>query len=95
MSVPSTHRLPLGLTLDGLHMADTLELRGTLLVLCLLVFALVFFLMLASLWWHRRAPQASKAHFHGSVIAELVWTTMPFVIVVMLVWPAVRVVMAR
>ncbi|MDT8989661.1 cytochrome c oxidase subunit II transmembrane domain-containing protein [Curvibacter sp. APW13] len=65
------------------------ELRWALMVLCLVIFAVVFGVMLVSAWrQHRRGGEADN--FHPSVAVEVSWAVAPLVIVVMLVWPAAR-----
>ncbi len=64
-------------------------------VLCLGVFALVFVVMLASMWVRHRKADAQQANFHGSVAVEICWAAAPFAIVVMMVWPTVRAILAR
>lgn len=76
-------------------MPGLIEFRWALMVLCLGVFAAVFLVMLASMWRLHRRGGASEGNFHGSVAVEICWATAPFVIVVMMVWPAVRAVLAR
>lgn len=66
------------------------ELRWALMVLCLVIFAVVFGVMLVSAWrQHRRGVDAAD-NFHPSVAVEVSWAIAPLVIVVMLVWPAAR-----
>lgn len=64
-------------------------------VLCLVVFAGVFVVMLVSLWRHHRRPRAEQANFHGSVAVEICWAVAPCAIVVMMVWPTARAILAR
>lgn len=66
------------------------ELRWALMVLCLLIFALVFGVMLVSAWrFHQRGGEKAD-NFHPSVAVEVSWAVAPLVIVVLLVWPAAR-----
>ena len=66
------------------------ELRWVLMVLCLVIFAVVFGVMLVSAWRQHRRGDGQDANFHGSVAVEVSWAVAPLVIVVMLVWPAAR-----
>lgn len=72
-------------------MAELLQnLRWMLMVLCLVVFASVFVVMVASMWLRHRRPGEHQSNFHGSVAVEICWATAPFAIVVMMVWPTAR-----
>lgn len=66
------------------------ELRWALMVLCLVIFAVVFGVMLVSAWRFHRRGDAESPNFHGSVAVEVSWAVAPLVIVVLLVWPAAR-----
>jgi cytochrome c oxidase subunit 2 len=66
------------------------ELRWGLMVLCLLIFAVVFGVMLVSAWRQHRRGDGGEANFHASVAVEVSWAVAPLVIVVLLVWPAAR-----
>lgn len=65
--------------------------RAGLMIVCLIVFALVFGVMFYSIWKHHRSGANEQANFHGSVAVEICWALAPLVIVVLLVWPAARV----
>jgi cytochrome c oxidase subunit 2 len=66
------------------------ELRWALMVLCLVIFAVVFGVMLVSAWRQHRRGHGQASNFHGSVAVEVSWAVAPLVIVVLLVWPAAR-----
>lgn len=66
------------------------ELRWALMVLCLVIFAVVFGIMLVSAWRQHRRSGEQDANFHASVAVEVSWAVAPLVIVVLLVWPTVR-----
>jgi len=66
------------------------ELRWALMVVCLLIFVVVFGVMLVSAWRQHRKGGAEQSNFHASVAVEVSWAVAPLVIVVMLVWPAAR-----
>ena len=59
-------------------------------VVCLIVFGLVFAAMLVSIWRHHRSGAGTQSNFHGSMAVEMCWSLAPFVIVLMLVWPAIK-----
>lgn len=70
------------------------ELRWFLMVACLVIFGLVFAVMLVSAWVQHRRGDKETANFHGSVAVEVCWALAPLVIVMQLVWPTVRSVLA-
>ena len=74
-------------------MAEVLQgLRGWLMIVCLIIFALVFAVMLYSIWKHHRSGVHEQSNFHGSVAVEICWALAPVVIVVLLVWPTTRII---
>lgn len=74
-------------------MAEVLQgLRGWLMILCLIIFALVFAVMFYSIWKHHRGGVGERTNFHGSVAVEICWALAPVVIVVLLVWPTTRII---
>jgi len=66
------------------------NMRWNLMVLCLVVFASVFVVMVASMWLRHRRGGDHLPNFHGSVAVEICWAVAPFAIVVMMVWPTAR-----
>jgi cytochrome c oxidase subunit 2 len=66
-------------------------LRWMLLMVSLLAFGLVFALMFFSVWKHHRSGTENQTNFHDSAVVEICWTLVPFVIVVLLVWPTARI----
>lgn len=49
---------------------------------CVLIFIGVFGVMFYSIWAHRKSRGAKPADFHESTTVEIVWTVVPFIIVV-------------
>jgi cytochrome c oxidase subunit 2 len=50
--------------------------------------------MFYSIWKHRKSVGHKPANFHESVTVELVWTVIPFIIVIMMALPATKAVVA-
>lgn len=73
--------------------AFTAELRWILMILCLVIFILVFVVMLAVAWRQHHKGSPSAPNFHGSLAIEVCWALAPLVIVLMLVWPIARAVL--
>ena len=71
------------------------QLHWLLLVICLVIFVVVFGVMFYSIFRHRKSLGHQPATFHESVKVELIWTIVPFIIVVLMAVPATRVVVAQ
>jgi len=57
-------------------------LHELLMWVCVLIFIGVFAVMFYSMWAHRKSRGAKSADFHESTTVEIVWTVVPFLIVV-------------
>jgi len=57
-------------------------LHEMLMWVCVLIFIAVFAVMFYSMWAHRKSRGAKPAEFHESTTVEIVWTVVPFIIVV-------------
>jgi cytochrome c oxidase subunit 2 len=73
---------------------DQQWLHWFMLVICTLIFLGVFGVMFYSVWKHRKSKGAKAANFHESTTVEIVWTVVPFIIVILMALPATRVVVA-
>jgi cytochrome c oxidase subunit II len=73
---------------------DQQWLHYFLLVICSLIFVGVFGVMFYSVWKHRKSKGAKPANFHESTTVEIVWTVVPFIIVILMALPATKVVVA-
>jgi cytochrome c oxidase subunit 2 len=69
-------------------------LHWFMLITCTVIFILVFSVMFYSIWKHRKSKGHKPANFHESVLVELVWTAIPFVIVILMALPATKVLVA-
>jgi cytochrome c oxidase subunit 2 len=56
--------------------------------ICVAIGVLVFGVMFASVYLHRKSRGVQAAQFHHSTLAEIVWTIIPFVILVGMAIPA-------
>ena len=70
------------------------ELHYWMLIVCTLIFVVVFGVMFYSIFRHRRSKGAKAANFHESTTVEIAWTIVPFIIVILMALPATRVVVA-
>ncbi len=57
-------------------------LHNVLLWVCLAIFVAVFSVMFYSVFAHRKSKGAKPADFHESTTVEIVWTIVPFIIVI-------------
>ena len=74
--------------------ADQRWLHYFMLVICTVIFIGVFGVMFYSIFKHRKSKGAKPANFHESTTVEIIWTVVPFVIVILMALPATKVVVA-
>lgn len=74
--------------------ADQRWLHYFMLVICTVIFIGVFGVMFYSILKHRKSLGAKPANFHESTTVEIIWTIVPFVIVILMALPATKVVVA-
>jgi cytochrome c oxidase subunit 2 len=83
--------LPMGVTKIS---EEQQFLHMGMLYTCLVIFIAVFSVMFYSIWKHRKSKGYKAANFHESVTVEIIWTIVPFVIVILMALPATKVVVA-
>ena len=69
-------------------------LHWFMLITCTVIFILVFAVMFYSIWKHRKSVGHKPANFHESVTVEVIWTIIPFIIVIVMALPATKVLVA-
>jgi len=69
-------------------------LHNFTMIICLVIFVGVFGVMFYSILAHRKSKGAKSANFHESTTVEIIWTIVPFIIVIMMALPATKVVVA-
>ncbi len=74
--------------------AEQAWLHWFMLIICTVIFIAVFAVMFYSIWKHRKSKGYKAANFHESVTVEIIWTIVPFVIVILMALPATKVVVA-
>ncbi len=79
--------LPVGVTPLS---RDVYDLHMLILWICVIIGIIVFGAMFISIVLHRKAAGHAPAQFHHSTFAEIVWTVVPFIILVGLAIPATR-----
>ncbi|WP_082568778.1 cytochrome c oxidase subunit II [Rhizobacter sp. Root1221] len=73
---------------------DQRTLHYGMMFTCLAIFLAVFGVMFYSIFKHRRSKGAKSANFHESTTVEIIWTIVPFFIVIAMALPATKVVVA-
>jgi cytochrome c oxidase subunit 2 len=74
--------------------ADQRWLHYFMLIICTVIFIGVFGVMFYSILMHRKSKGAKPANFHESTTVEIIWTIVPFIIVIGMALPATKVVVA-
>jgi cytochrome c oxidase subunit 2 len=77
----------LGHTVDHLHNVINL--------ICLAIFIVVFGAMFYAIWKHRKSVGHKAAHFHENTTVEVAWTVVPFLILLVMAWPATKTLLAQ
>jgi len=70
------------------------DLHSLIFGICVVVFIAVFSVMFYSIFKHRKSLGAKPATFHENTTVEVIWTIVPFVILVSMAIPATRTVLA-
>ncbi len=69
-------------------------LHWFIMAICLVIFVAVFGVMFYSIWKHRKSVGHKSANFHESTTVEIIWTIVPFVIVIVMALPATKLLVA-
>ena len=64
------------------------DLHNVILLICVVIFVGVFGVMFYSVYAHRKSKGHKAAQFHENVKVEIAWTVIPFIILVMMMFPA-------
>ena len=75
--------------------ADIHSLHEYVMILVTIIFCGVFGAMFYSVYAHRKDKGHKAAQFHESTTVEVLWTVIPLVILVIIAWPATKVVIAQ
>ncbi|MEN9889154.1 MAG: Cytochrome c oxidase subunit 2 precursor [Pseudomonadota bacterium] len=95
--------LPGGPAVNQLNLAPAVSkiaeaqqgLHWFMLILCTVIFVLVFGVMFYSILKHRKSKGYKPATFTDSVAVEIAWTVVPFLIVIGMALPATKVLVAQ
>nr|WP_252728998.1 cytochrome c oxidase subunit II [Aliiglaciecola lipolytica] len=70
------------------------DLHMLMFFICVVIAVLVFGVMFWSMIFHRKSRGAKPANFHESVKVEIAWTIIPFIILVVMAFPAAKTLIA-
>lgn len=71
---------------------DVFQLHNFIMLVCLGIFVVVFGAMFYSLLKHRKSVGHKAANFHENTTVEVIWTVIPFIILMGMAFPAAKVV---
>jgi cytochrome c oxidase subunit 2 len=80
--------MPVGVTETSRQVYD---LHMLILWVCVAIGVVVFGAMIYSMIYHRKSKGAVASQFHESMTAEVVWTILPFIILIVMAIPATKV----
>src|SRR4249920_73246 len=69
-------------------------LHTVILVICVIIFVVVFGAMFYALWKHRKSAGHKAEQFHENTAVEILWTIIPFLILVGMAIPATKTILA-
>ena len=73
---------------------EIFELHAIIFWICVVIFFVVFGAMGYSIYAHRKSKGHVAEQFHENTTVEIIWTVIPFLILVLMAWPATKTVLA-
>jgi cytochrome c oxidase subunit II len=70
------------------------DLHAFIFWICVVIFVVVFAVMFYSIFRHRKSVGHKAAHFHESTTVEIIWTVIPFLILLFMAFPATKTILA-
>ncbi|HEX6136640.1 MAG TPA: cytochrome c oxidase subunit II [Casimicrobiaceae bacterium] len=70
------------------------DLHAVIFWICVVIFVGVFGTMFYALFRHRKSVGHQAVQFHENTTVEIVWTVIPFLILLFMAWPATKAVLA-
>jgi cytochrome c oxidase subunit II len=70
--------------------SEIYDLHMLMLGICFVVFVGVFGVMFYSIYKHRRSVGHKAENFHENTTVEIIWTIIPFVVLIAMAWPATK-----
>ena len=71
-----------------------MNLHNLIFWICAVIFVGVFGTMFYSLYKHRKSVGHQAVQFHENTTVEVVWTVIPFLILLFMAWPATKTILA-
>jgi len=71
---------------------NVFHLHTLIMMVCVGIFIVVFGAMFYSLFKHRKSVGHQAVHFHENTTVEIIWTVIPFIILVGMAYPAAKIV---
>ena len=79
--------LPVGVTKIA---SDIYDLHTLMMLICLVIFVLVFGVMFVAIIKHRKSLGHKAETWHENTTVEIIWTVIPFIIVILMALPATK-----
>jgi len=70
------------------------DLHTYIMWICVVIFVGVFAVMFYSIFAHRKSKGHQAAQFHENTVVEIIWTVIPFLILVFMAFPATRTILS-
>jgi cytochrome c oxidase subunit II len=87
----SAKEMPLNMTKGVTDIsANVYDLHMLIFYICCVIAVLVFGVMFYSMFQHRKSKGVTPANFHESTKVEIIWTAIPFVILIGMAFPATK-----
>jgi cytochrome c oxidase subunit 2 len=73
---------------------EIFELHAIIFWICVVIFFVVFGVMGYSIYAHRKSKGHVAEQFHENTTVEIIWTVIPFIILMLMAWPATKTVLS-
>ena len=73
---------------------EAYDLHWGIMYVCIAIFFIVFGAMFWSIIRHRKNAGAKAAQFHENTTIEIIWTIIPFIVLIGMVYPATKTMLA-
>lgn len=70
--------------------AEVYDMHLLMMAIIMVIFVGVFAVMFYSVYAHRKSKGHQAAQFHENTTVEIIWTVVPFVILIFMAWPATK-----
>ena len=74
--------------------SEIYDLHMLMMYVILVIFCVVFGVMFYSIYAHRKSVGHKAAQFHENTTVEIIWTVIPFLILIGMAWPATKTLIA-